>query len=223
MSLRGLRGMRQGAVFCLILLGLVLVQAIGCVSPGNRGVSSPVAPTSIAATSSPNAKLLSDATALGTALESALQRPTYFNEEPRGDLGAYDAGSPGVFARVTGVSTSGAVEVSFDVEQFYQGRYAPSEAAKDGIKQLEGDYYIRNRYRHVQKLPLAADAAILLISSEDSTNTYAQFPSPGMTHELGTAAALARRFPPKAQVDSREVWLETDEGKIVLIIEQFFP
>ena len=146
-------------------------------------------------------------------------RPAYSSAEPRGNLGKFDTG----FVKITSVTASGQVEVSFDVEQFYQGGLASVEASKDKVRRLEGDYYLRNRYRHIQTLPVAPGAAIVL-QADGAHRVYGIAPESGQGLEVVSPSEFARRFAQPFFRESRNrEWVGIDDGRIVFIMEQFFP
>jgi hypothetical protein len=202
-------------------MGILLASSTGC-SPQSRQVSvdeSTAQPSGAASPSVTATQVVSDARALGAALEYMSLRPAYSSDEPRGDLGKFDTG----FVRIASVTASAQVEVSFDVEQFYQGSFARVEASKDKVRRLEGDYYLRNRYRHIQTLPIAPDATIVL-QSDGAGRIYGIAPESGQGLEVVSPSEFARRFAQPIFRQERNLeWLGVDDGKIVFIMEQFFP
>jgi hypothetical protein len=78
-------------------------------------------------------------------------------------------------------------------------------------------------YRHVQTLPVATDAVIVL-QADDAHKVYGIAPESGQGLEVVSPAEFATLFAqPFFQRDENMEWVGVDNGKIDFIFEQFLP
>lgn len=176
-------------VFVIAAVAIVMLTSAACetarpvssgssestASPSNSSATSGAPPSTSRSTEAPSTTIadgatvtmaFSDAEILASTLRMLEQIPNW-SYEPRGGITKDSTRSPFwgelIWAAVSGVSPDGS-QITFDAVQFYKTGYgAEEEASKDAAAFISEDMaYVRNAYEHVQTLPLAPDATIVL-------------------------------------------------------------
>jgi hypothetical protein len=211
-------------------LGLVV---LGCSSSGTKAESPATADSTEPGTSSSTTK--PDTVSRGPASSAAetlanglgmLQGGLSWSYEPRGDVtGDIASAVPGqlVFAWIMDVAPDGS-HLTFDGVQRYVGLLlAADEAAKDGVKDLEEPEYQRNEFEHLQTVPIAPDAGIILDASADGADYRSSLVDLGV--DLGffsaTPAQFGHMFNNDPTGSATEVWLLIENGSVKQVFSPY--
>ena len=154
------------------------------------------------------------ARALGALLATVDISP--WSYEPRGDLPRRQGQGQLVFICLLGFKDHNRA-IAFDAIQFYQGAAATREAKRDGGANNAG-YWARNRYPHVQVLPLYTWEGDCPIAIHDTPEGYMP---PGEVRAV-SAAELAKMYRHKT-IGSRWFWMSTDGRFVYGLIQQYIP
>jgi hypothetical protein len=140
----------------------------------------------------------------------ALMGPSPWTNEPEGDLPKPVDAIELYFVRLVGVRDGGR-RIVFDAEQYYQGSAAQRQAALDHTD-APSDFYVRNRFRHSQVLPLAAGCPIAVHGNE--IGIWGQPSSVWAITPRQLAATARNHF---------WFWMLTDGRQVLGLIEQYTP
>jgi len=147
-------------VAMLVVAALLALSAAACGSATTAQTGVTSSPAAASAAGAP----ASQAATFGSYLSDFTYSAQSFTYEPKGDLTKarvqHEGATPLVSAKVLAVD-AGKGTVTFDAVQTFTGAAALREQRADGVHPV-GAIYHRNRYRHVQNLPLAPHCAIVL-------------------------------------------------------------
>ncbi len=194
MDLGGNVRRRRGIVTDLtgvVALGVALWLVVGCSSAATT-VSPTASSASPSASPSPSASIpKAQAQALGGMLDALDYSAVSWTYEPRGDITQATQRQQGALTLVSvllkGVSTDGKT-ITFDAVQTYTGEAAIQQEKLDGVHPV-GALYHRNRYKHVQVLPLSPDCTVILPAG--AAPDLAASPLVAVTPQMLTAAHAA--------------------------------
>jgi hypothetical protein len=116
--------------------------------------------------------------------------------------------------------------IDFDVADFLTGERANRAAAEDGVVEpgepVTNDYYVRNREKTVETLPVARDARVTAVRCPDGCTEG----NPGDLDDLFASFAITGD-PPSLEDDYRgastQYWVTLENGVVVAIDEQYVP
>jgi hypothetical protein len=206
--------MSRGAVLKVALAAactcVVALLAAACSSsqPAAGTASTTSAPPS--PRPSPTVNWKAQSKALAAAIDAFMFTSRDWSFEPLGDVRNDGSGTYGtiVFAGVVGVRDHGGA-LTFDCAQLYLGRPGAREARRDHQRVVGPPIYIRNRYHHLQTLPLAPGCAIV----------------PGFGSGAPTPAVTAQQLAAEIQGFDARVpwycWMVVDAGRITAILGQY--
>ena len=214
--LRG--GTRLARRLLLVTCLCGLLAAVGCARSAPPQAS--VRPKPVV----PSASFKSQADELAAVLQEDVLSQSY-SWEPNGDINAKHPGPGRVYATLSAVSTSPA-SVVFDVGQYYLGDAAYKAAAQDRQPEPPNPNWVRNRYRHPQKMGVLAGAPVILQTAGGSREGDPSFGG-GQTVGLTpvTFEEFTRRFSAHPdQYRSQAGYILTyDADGVHSIVQVYFP
>ncbi|MDI6901702.1 MAG: hypothetical protein QMC79_08435 [Anaerosomatales bacterium] len=146
-----------------------------------------------------------------------------FSAEPEGDL--VDSDSP-VYVYIASATAEPAT-VSFDVAQIYKWEAADREAALDGEDPPPNAVYGRNRYKHIQQLPVRGEPRVILqvcggsVEGDEALAIRENYV--GLTTVTFDEFCSRLQEYPDQYRDDAAYWLITDGEAVYGIMQQYFP
>jgi len=200
--------MKRAAAKIMVLALIVPAVVSGCASRSDNSSSSGPSPTP-SAVASADSQWKAQAEQLGALLASFGASP--WSYEPRGDLPKGRDQTSLVFIELVGFRDHGKA-IAFDAMQWYQGDAATREAKKDGGVN-NSDFWVRNRYRHVQVLPLYENCPIAVHDTPGGN-------MPVNMVRAVSAAELAKLCS-RRTISSRYFWMFTDGRFVYGLVQQY--
>jgi len=160
---------RRGIIGTLLTLAVVSVAVVGCGGSGGSPSTASSSPTVSGTAQASAAAWRTRSEQQTELLRSFIYSAQAWSYEPGGDVRpSSGVGSTLVFAKVLALPDH-ARRVRFDCYQLYIGSAAEHAARQDGIDPatMNSPTYVRNRFDHVQVLPVARDCPVVTTGSGD--------------------------------------------------------